>query len=336
MPNMHTKETLDKKMRQIEALLATADHPNTPAPEAASARAMAERLMVRYRIEEEDLIKSGDLKDDVIAVQDVKIRFAPADSEFRDVYQTLLSYSVHHTGCKGVYIGSEWDEQGRLQRVCRVFGYEADIRYATMLFNNARLLFADRMEPKPDPAMSDEDNVYRMRNAGIERIRIAEYMGWGTTTSATAKVTRLYKKACAARNEDPTLTGKGNSVKNFRDLYKDQFTERYWNRLWEARFAVEAEIREGGLVLHDREGRVQEAVYVAYPRLRPDPDRKALPLKQPTAKQIAAAERRALRDAMKRMNKMNTPAGRAGMRAGKAAAEEITIQGQTPKRRLEN
>lgn len=331
---MIDKDTLDRKMRQIESLLAKADHPNTPAPEAASAREMAERLMVRYRIEQEDLIKSGDLKTDVIDVQNVYIAYSPMDSEFRATYRTLLSMAMHHTGCHGVYGSYEVDEFGNYQYRMHVFGYEADIRYAQMLFNNARLLFADRMEPKPDAGLSDEDNVYRMRSAGMERIRIAEVMGWGTTTSATAKVTRLYKKACAMRGEDASLTGKGNSVKNFRDVYKTEFTNTFWTRLWEARNAVDAEIQEGGLVLHDRMGRVKEAVYKVYPQLRPQPDDLDVKPKEMTPKQRAAAERRAMRDLQKLSEKMNSKAGRLGAKAGRAAAEEVTIKGQTPQKRL--
>lgn len=331
MSEVHNKETLDRKMRQIEALLATADHPNTPAHEAASARALAERLMVRYRIEEEDLIKSGNLRTDVIDVQMVRVAYSPLDSEFSDVYRSLLSYALAHTGCHGVFGSYERDDRDQLQSVMEVFGYEADIRYATLLFSNARLLFADRMEPKPDSVLSDEDNVYRMRSAGMERIRIADMMGWGRTNSATAKVTRLYKKACAARGEDATLTGRGNNVTNFRDVYVDEFKSTFWNRLWEARNAVEAEIREGGIMLHDREGRVKEALYVAHPSLRPQPrhaDAK-VKVRKPKPFKITKAM-------LKEQERRQSKAGRAGAQAGTAAANEVTIQGQTPKRRLEN
>lgn len=327
---MGIKETLDRKMRQIEALLSTADHPNTPPNEASSARAMAERLMTKYRIEQEDLIKKGDLRSDVIDVQTVFVAYSPGDSEFHEVYRTLLSYAMYHTGCKGVYGLSGYDDHGVYQRRMEVFGYEGDIRYTQMLFTNARMLFADRMEPKPDPTMSDEDNVYRMRSAGMERIRIAGYMGYGTTNSATAKVTRLYKAACKARGEEATLTGRGNNVTNFRDVYREQFVNTFWSRLWEARQAVDAEIRGSGLVLHDREGRVQEAVYVAHPSLRPSKTPvpykagKARKYRGPTKADMKAEERR------------NSVAGKAGGAAGLAAANEVSIQGQTPKRRLEN
>lgn len=322
------KAKLDQMMERIRKLLERADHPNTPAPEAAESRRLAEKIMVKYRIEEEHLIKSGDLKSDVINVQDYIVPVAPLDSEFRDVYQRLASYAAHHTGCTGVF---KWDYSSG-NYVMHLFGYEGDIRYTEALFNAARMLFADRMEPKPHPDLSDEDNVYRMRSAGMERIRIAAMMGYGTTNSATAKVTRLYKKACAERGEDPTLTGRGNNVKNFRDVYTSEFTDTFWYRLYNARNAVEAEIQEGGLVLHDREGRVKEAMYKVYPHLRPKEATTPAKYKAPTAAQLRAAERRAEKDAAKRF----TAAGRAGANAGRRAAEEVQIKGHTPKRRLEN
>jgi hypothetical protein len=189
------------------------------------------------------------------------------------------------------------------------------------------------MEPKWDTTLSDEENVYRMRSAGMERIRIASVMGFGTTTSATSKVTRLYKKACEARGEAATLTGKGNSVKDFRIVYSDEFTDTFWYRLYEARNAVDAEIQEGGLVLHGRKDRVDEALYAKYPSMRPTPEGRAIG-ENAKAKKVrqykeTAADRR-------RREKRYTVAGQAGAHAGKAAANEVTIKGQTPKRRLEN
>lgn len=335
MPEEHSKAKLDAMMDKVRKLLARADHPGTPAPEAASSRDMAERIMVKYRIEEEALIESGDLKTDVIDVQMVVWFICPIDSEFKDAYRKLASYALNHTGCKGVYFGYEYID-GVANLKMNVFGYEADLMYSEMLFNSARILFADRMEPKPKPELSDADNVYRMRSAGMERIRISAMMGWGTTNSATAKVTRFYKAACAARGEDAALTGRGNSVVNFRDVYQDEFVTTFFYRLLQARNAIEAEI-DGGLVLHNREDRINERLYQEHPTLRPN--KEALKLGSGgglTDAQRRAASRRADRDWQKTMQKRSSAAGRAGAAAGKRAAEEVNIKGQTPKRRLEN
>jgi hypothetical protein len=333
MPDEHSKAQLDKMMDRVRKLLERADHPNTPAPEAATCREQAERIMTKYRIEEEHLIASGDLKTDVISVQSFMMDIGPIESEFLNTYRTMASYAVHHTGCRGVY-KYDFNRPGGGMMIMEVFGYEADIRYSEALYNAARLLFADRMEPKPDPTLSDEDNVYRMRSAGMERIRIAALMGYGDTTSATSKVTRLYKKACAARGEEATLTGKGNSVKDFRSVYADEFKSTFWWRLHQARNAVEAEIEGSGLVLANREDRINEAMYNKYPHLRP---KESVEYKDTrTPKQKEADERRAERERLKQAQKRYSTFGRAGASAGRKAADEINIKGQTPKRRLSN
>lgn len=318
---------LDAMMKKIEALLARADHPNTPPAEADTARMMAERIMVKYKIDQEDLIARGDLKVDQFNVMFKRVQVTPLGNEYADVYASLAAYSAYHAGCKCVWTGYDWTDDGVAMRVLEFIGYEADIRYAEMLFLNARLVFADRMEPKPMPDMSDEDNVYRMRSAGMERIRIAEVMGFGTTGSATAKVTRLYKKACTARGEDPTLTGRSMNVKDFRAAYAEGFKNQYWTNLTMARNAVERELEGGGLVLHGREERILESMYERYPNLRPSTTPAvSKPSKAKPAKWTAADERR--------WQKMNSGAGAAGRNAGKRAADEVNINQGTAKRRI--
>lgn len=331
MAEEFSKATLDNKMRQIESLLERADHPSTPAAEADSARVMAERLMVKYRIEESTLIERGDLKVDGVAVQNKVVFVCPADSKYELVYRKLASYALHHVGGRGVLKWKTTDE-GVFSLAMHAFAYEADMRYFEMLFNNARMIFAARMEPRRDAALSDEDNVYAMRSAGMERIRIAEIMGYGTTNSATAKVTRLYKKACEARGEDATLTGRGNSVKDYRDVYAEEFTTTFWRRLYMARDAVEAEIAEGGLVLHGREERVKEAFYTAYPNQRPVPASRGI---GENAKRRKVREYKETAADRKRMERRYSKAGQAGAAAGSRAANEVAIKGTTtPKRRL--
>ncbi len=327
MPNQAT-ERLDAMMDKVKNLLARADHPNTPPAEADTARAMAERIMVKYKIDEEALIASGDLSINGINVMFKDVEVYPSGSEFDDVYAGLAYYAAVHTGCQAVWSGWERnDSTGELMRVLQMIGYEADIRYAEALFFNARLLFADRMEPKRDPNLTDAENVYRMRSAGMERIRIARIMGW---EKGGAKVTRLYKQECERRGEEAVLTGQGNDVRNFREAYAESFRTEFWTRLYLARQAIEAEIQEGGLVLHGREERVKEAMYQRYPHLRPDTTPKvretkpAKPAKEPkwTKADQRAADRR------------YTRAAQAGRQAGRKAAQEINIKGQTPKRRL--
>lgn len=328
-------QRLDDMMRKVEGLLATAESINDSNPEmAANYRANAERIMLKYRIEQEDLIKRGGEATNQFDILFHEVKAYLLGSEFSGVYRSLLNYVAHHTGCRLVWTGYVHEGQGAF-RVGTLVGYEADIRYAEALFLNARLVFADRMEPQRDPSMSDEDNVYRMRMAGMERSRIGLVMGWGGEgTKGPGKATTMFKRACKARGEDASaLLGKGNSVKNFREVYADEFKSTIWNRLWHARFAADRD--SGGIVLHGRKERIDEATYTKWPELRPVPVERSLgQSKERTAKQKAADERRWAREQAKEMERRSTRAGRAGARAGRAAADEVAINSATPTRRL--
>jgi hypothetical protein len=324
MPISKEAQRLDDMMRKVEGLLAKADDTAVTPEEADSYRAMAERIMIKYKIEQEDLIKRGDLKVDGLNVMFVQTKAYPWTSEYTTVYNSLLSYAIHHAGVKGYFEGYEDGEY-----LIWLIGYEADIRFAKALFMNARLVFADRMEPKYDPNLSDDENVYRMRSAGMERGRIGQYMGWGD--KAHQKVTRVYKRACAAKGEDAVLTGKTTNVKDFRKAYADGFVSEFWARLSRARNAVDDEITDGGLVLHGREDRIKEAMYNRWPHLRPD----ETPAKVQT--EVKAREYRWTKADQRRFEKQNSATARMGRQAGARAAAEIDVSnGATPRKRLQD
>lgn len=335
MPATETQR-LDDMMRKVEAMLATAESVNDTNPEmAANYRANAERVMLKYRIAQEDLIARGGELTDQFGIQFHDVTAYALGSEFADVYRSLLSYVANHVGARLVWNGYTKVEEQTF-RIGTLVGYEADIRYAEVLFLNARLVFADRMEPKRDANLSDEDNVYRMRMAGMERSRIGLIMGWGGEgTKGPGKATTMFKRACKARGEDASaLLGKGNNVKNFRSVYGDEFKTTIWYRLWDARMALEKE--SGGIELHGREDRVNEAVYGRWPNLRPIPAERSIgeEPKRSAARQ-AADERRWQKEAEKRAAKKYTRAGQAGARAGKAAADEVAINKGATTRRID-
>lgn len=323
MPN----EKLEQMMVKIRAALAIADHPNTGEEEADNARAFAERLMRKYRIEESELIESGQMESEKITPGVKDIHVAPWSNEFYQTYYNLVAYVAQHTGCRFAQGPTSYVD-GVSYLTVSLVGYEADLRYAETLFMNAKIVFADRMEPKPNAELSDADNVYRMRSAGMERRRVAELMGW---VKGGAKVTRLYKAACEARGEDPALTGKGVSVTVFREAYANAFCQELWQRLYNARNAAD-QGGGGGLVLANRKEHVDEAFYERFPHLRPVAA-KAIGenVKSRKARQYkeTAADR-------KRMERMYSKAGQAGIRSGRNAAAEVSVDGVKPARRLES
>ena len=324
MPISKEAQRLDDMMRKVEGLLVKADSTDHPL-EADSLRAAAERIMIKYKIEQEDLIARGDLRVDGINIMFKDIAAYSWTSEFGSTYQSLLSYALHHAGAMGVWSGGYGEES----RVLTMIGYEADIRYAEALFINARLVFADRMEPQFDVTMSDEDNVYRMRNAGMERGRIGEAMGWGDR--AHQRVTRVYKKACAARDEEAIITGRSVNVKDYRSAYADGFKNEFWSRLSIARLAVENEIKEGGMVLHGREERVKEAMYERWPSLRPD----TTPTK--INKQVVKSPRTSRwtkADQARYERSLNTASSMGRTQGAKAASEIDVSINNTPRKRI--
>jgi len=320
---------LDSMMEKVRNLLARADHPNTPPAEADTARAMAERIRVKYAIEEDALIKSGALAGEQYKPGVKNMPVCPWDSPYMQTYYSLAVYAAQHTGCRHHYSSAYNPETGTYDLVLVMVGFEADLRFAEALYVSARIVFADRMEPKHDPNLSDEDNVYKMRSAGLERGRIGTLMGWGGEgTQGPNKVTRVYKRACQARGEDAVVTGRSMNVKLFRETYADGFRNEFWRRLYRARNAAGTDAA-GTLVLANRQDEVDEAFYERFPNLRPAPEgsreigegksTKAKKLRGPTK-----AERE------REYKRMYSAAGQAGRAAGQRAASEIEVGGNKP------
>jgi hypothetical protein len=320
-----SNQKLDDMMRKVSGLLAKADDPASTEEEADACRATAEKIMRKYRIEESMLIESGALTEEGHTPGSKVVVVCNSDSPYMNTYYAIMDYVTQHTGCRMAYNWGLDPEGGQYSLLATLVGYEADIRFSEALFMNARLIFADRMEPKPKPDLSDEDNVYRLRSSGMERIKIAKVMGWGDTGSATAKVTRLYKAACKARGEDPTLTGRSMSVTAFREAYATGFTAELYSRLYRARNAAGG---GGELVLANRKETVDEAFYRLYPHKRPGKE----PVK---ATKATKAYRWTAKDEA-RYRRANGAAGQAGSQAGKRAASEVDVSGRKRPGQLNN
>jgi hypothetical protein len=275
-----TQAKLDDMLRKVQALLAKADHPNTPAPEADTARNMAEALMTKYKLDETQIGEGGKA---FVVGQVPTWRTFPIcnmNSEFRSTYRQLASSVIHHVGIKAVYKTEQtFDENGFsvYTNVAECVGYESDLRMAELLFTSVLMAFQRRLEPKYDPTITDQENAYNMRSAGMEGIRIAEAiykvrLRAASLTSAEKnmcrKVRAMFKAEAQRRGEDPRiLLGIGNNVKKFREDFASGFETELWSRLYNMRASRgESEV---GLVLASREAAITEAYYEKYPQFRP-------------------------------------------------------------------
>jgi Protein of unknown function (DUF2786) len=300
-------------MRRISGLLAKADSTEFP-EEAASLRAKAEELIARYRIEEEDLIATADAGAAVPVSRIVVV--ADTNSEFKNYHYWIWNAVARH--CEVRFDASWKSIDGKLQWAATVVGYDVDIRLAEMLYNSARLVFGAHLEPSYDASETDAENVYRMRNAGMERNRIANILWRADVGSAGAvahgRVAKLYKAECERRGEDPRVTGRKVNAKTYRLAYAEGFTTSFSRRLREARDAADAVV--GAIVSPGRAARVEEAFYDLFPYRRPNPEAREEAKAEATSRR---KERRITKAEAAKFNRLYY--GQAAERAHEAARE---------------
>jgi hypothetical protein len=314
-----------KKGAQVRALLDTADSYRAEGNDQAAAayEAKAAELMVKYRVELEET-----LAHDEAAEKPVQRDFdlVGMGSKYRSQYAAMWYWIAKHCEVE-TWQEYRYSEEG-YKLVAHAVGYAGDLDYAEMLFTAARLVFTEKLEPKVDPNLTDQVNVYRLRSAGIERIRISETM-WGNTDKVfLGRVGRLYKAECEARGEQAMLSGRGVTGKAYRDQYAEQFVSTLSGRLWSARQAASAS--GGGLVLHGRKERIREAFYAFYPDQRPKPELEYVDPRKDCSKCKAAksGECREHHVPMGRMSSgpdYNSVAAERGRMAGRAAARDVGI-----------
>lgn len=254
--------------KTIGALIANAEDESHSAETRALYRAKAEAMMREYRVAEESAIATeGSLAvpvADALAIMETDAYTNP----LRSHYWAIMCHIANHCGVriKGTYEGG-FGATSKL--VASLVGYEGDIKYAELLWTAARLVFLTRIDARVDRSLSDQENCYYMRGSGMSRKEIATAL-WGsgsTDGAAHGKVQKLYTAECASRGETPKVSGRGIQVDVYRQAYARGFTNEIFWRLEAASSAVDKE--SGGLVLHGRKERVDEAFYNLFPLYRP-------------------------------------------------------------------
>jgi hypothetical protein len=245
--------------------MAVADDPATTPEAAETYRTKAEALMLEYRIEEWQLSQAGpqatNLKPGWRTVRLCKI-----DNEFRTTYRYIWAWCLSHVDGRGVTL-SQKEDDGEWWTVAVCVGYESDLRYAELLFTAFSLAFAGKMEPRYNPALSDSENAYIMRSAGMEGRRIAMAIYGKDDKPLRVKVRNMFRAEAAARGEDVEgLSGRGVSVATFRESYADGFQAEAARRLRRMKMSSGD---TGALVLKSRKDEVDEAFYEKYPEYRP-------------------------------------------------------------------
>lgn len=257
-------DRLDDMLRKVQAMLARADHPNTPAPEAQTARRMAGELMEKYRIDEAMLEGAKAPEQQIMPTWRTWMVCNP-DSLYKETYRYLASDAINHFECRGVFNFAEID--GVYAVWMKACGYESDLRMAEVLYTAMMLEFQRQVEPTVNPELPDQINAYTLRKAGMEGWRIAEALYGQNTKSLRSKVRRMFVVEAERRGEDPKALLGTTDVKQFRKDYADSFVYETYTRLSRMR-AMRGEF-SAGLELMSRKEKVNEVYYEAYPQFRP-------------------------------------------------------------------
>lgn len=277
----------ERILERVRLLLARADHPNTPAPEAELALERANMMMVKHAIDEA-ILRSKQSESERKKPTSITISLGKDGvGEFWPMLRTILTEIARANRCSAVIgVGGGYNNE--------VFGFSEDVSWVEMLYTSIYFHFISKVNPKWDTAKDYDENVYNfkvagykwydinnvsMRNGGPDA-RIMEESWTGMmrpTMKIKSSMITAYKRH-AKKIGDNNLVATGS-----HDEFRRQFSESYKSTVCyrlrrQAREASnEAERSEGGVVaLRDVTQAVNEALWARYPHLSPEGQEKAV------------------------------------------------------------
>jgi hypothetical protein len=326
--NATTTTDLDRMMDRVRKLLAKADDPAATKPEADSFRAKAEELIAKYRIDEEAVYaKSTNMNFLVPIERDVLI--CNNSSTYRSSYYAIIYWIAQHVGAR-ITTNYRRNDEGVQEYVAFLTGFEVDLRFAEILYTSAFLAFQAHTEPGYDPSVDEETNtIFKLRHMGVTRQKIAVQL-WGEavlkSVPAHGKVQKIYEAECV-RRDVPFVHGRGVNRADFLKVYADAFVTELYYRLATARQAANLATGNGPeMVLANRQERVDAAFYERYPYLKP---RQAGPGEEyvPSEKERREQDRWERKQNVARAKLLGSAAGKAGIKAGREAAQAVDLGG---------
>lgn len=270
-------EASEKILGKVRGLLAKAADPGIPPEEADSFRQKADELMVKYAISQWQ-VQSADANDrDIIARQYDFSWYTEESGDTKEHKSTLwsimLTVSRH---CRVKIITYKPDFYGG---TIPVVGLKSDLDWFDLLFTNIMTDFVAGLEPRPLPNLSFEENLARLKDAGMKWQRIVELL-WNAgmishekyPTMPTQKqihgmyLAGVYNRFCEENGRhrmrvSPTV---------WRRSYSEAYDGRLWERLAEMRRRTQRSQDSSGsgteLVLADIWTRVEHQALVLYPK----------------------------------------------------------------------
>src|SRR5487761_145191 len=175
---------LNKVLERVRLLIAKAEASIAPGAtpaereatliEQASARKMADALMLEYAIDE---IQAQRANPASLHSKPGMIVIAVSSNTDLLGWVAQLSHDVaQHCRCRVRHYANYSREFHQWES--KVYGFESDLRYFEILYTTLRLHMLGALDPKPDPTKSIEENSYILHNAGLNWYDIAQAYGW--------------------------------------------------------------------------------------------------------------------------------------------------------------
>jgi hypothetical protein len=280
---------------RIRALIARAEHPETPAPEAEVALREANKLMTRHAVEAAELYASQSTSERRRPVKETW-HWLEDYSEFSAFLRTMLGDIARHNRCRAVV------SYARPWKVT-VVGMREDVDWVQTLYTNCYLTFIGAVNPRWDKEASFDSNVYRHKVAGFTWIetwwRMVDALGirdeipvgytWPrvpcTDWAAMARYKELgiprppiegktstfvaaYRRYAKEIGDTSVLTTHLTEV--YRRSFAKGFSDQISYRLYLMKCDSDAETAGHELVLADVATAVNEAFYEEFPEYHPD------------------------------------------------------------------
>lgn len=270
---MVAQQTEQKIMDRVAALLARAEHPNTPEAERELCFERANVLMAKHALDEA-VIRSQ---------QSASERRKPVS----ETWKWLETYSPYAS-----YLRTVLTEIARTNR-CRVsihpgnytvtvVGFSEDVSWTQMLYMNSYFAFLKALFPKWDETLGYDENVYNFKKAGhkwSEINHIARQHGHPdhedrSTGRIKGAVIAAYKRHAKKIGDEQQITTQRHEA--YRDTFAHYFVMRIGQRLEKMREENQrvADSAPGAmLALRDD---VDAMFYELFPSLHPDEVRRRI------------------------------------------------------------
>lgn len=254
----------DKILEKIQSLLNLAEHEGTGAEEADAARRMADKMMIKFAIDEHELAKAGGNNKSykpVVEVFEFCEPYSKKDNPLLQEYYDLLHAIARHNRAR---VHGKWDGKAT------IVGFESDVWITKIMYTQVRLHMAGKINPQPDLNATFDENVYNLHEAGLiwrelwsRMNRDAEAGGWERVEwESRGKLIRAAKRQAK-------LEGVEYEARMQPHLYRKSFAEGYASeiriRLYDMAQGSAQERKEGELVLVERKEAVDDIFNEMFP-----------------------------------------------------------------------